>query len=114
LPTPPGFEHNQGPAFIPFHIQENSRETPAHYIQAHLDAPNPFVEGWLSLEGPTYHSEIHAASIHDVDIPPPPITAKLLRLLQTDYMGHDHVDEALGELSDQSLIAKVNHYRRLD
>jgi hypothetical protein len=24
------------------------------------------------------------------------------------------VDEALGELSDQSLIAKVNHYRRLD
>jgi hypothetical protein len=49
-----------------------------------------------------------------MDIPPPPITAKLLRLLQTDYMGHDRVDEALGELGDRSLIAKVNHYRRLD
>jgi hypothetical protein len=29
-------------------------------------------------------------------------------------MGHDRVDEALGELSDRSLIAKVNHYRRLE
>jgi hypothetical protein len=114
LPTPPGFEHNRGPAFIPFCIQENGRETLAWYSQAHLDAPNPFVEGRLSLQGPTYHSEIHTATIHDIDIPPPPITAELLRLLQTDYMGHDHVDEALSELSDQSLVAEVNRYRRLE
>jgi hypothetical protein len=67
----------------------------------------------LSLEGPTYHSEIHAASIHDVDIPPPPITADILRLLHTDYMGHDRVDEALGEIGDQSLIVEVNCYSRL-
>jgi hypothetical protein len=58
--TPLGFEHNRGPAFIPFRIQENGREIPARYIRAHLDAPNPFVEGRLSLDGPTYHSEIHA------------------------------------------------------
>jgi hypothetical protein len=114
LPTPPGFEHNRGPAFIPFRIQENNRETLACYIRAHLDAPNPFVEGRLSLEGPTYHSEIHAQSIHDVDIPPPPITADILQLLHADYMGHDHVDEVLSEISDQSLIAEVNHYRRLE
>jgi hypothetical protein len=113
-PTPPGFKHNQGPAYIPFHIHENGRKMPARYIWAHLDTPNPFVEGRLSLDGPTYHSEIHAASVHDVDIPPPPITAELLRLLQLDYMGHDRVDEALGELGDRSLIAKVNHYRRLE
>jgi hypothetical protein len=75
--------------------------------------PNPFVEGRLSLEGPTYHSEIHTAPIHDVDIPPPPITADILRLLHTDYMGHDHVDEALGEIGDRSLIAEVNRYRQL-
>jgi hypothetical protein len=112
-PTPAGFEHNRGPAFIPFCIQENGRETPARYIRVHLDAPNPFVEGRLLLQGPTYHSEIHAAAIHDVDIPPPPITAKLLRLFDTDYMGHDRVDEALGELGDRSLIAKVNHYHQL-
>jgi hypothetical protein len=80
----------------------------------HLDAPNPFVEGRLSLQGPTYHSEIHAAAIHDVDIAPPPITADLLRLLLPDYMGHDHVDEALGELGDRSLIAEVNRYRWLE
>jgi hypothetical protein len=49
-----------------------------------------------------------------MDIPPPPITAKLLWLLHTDYMGHDRVDEALGELSDCSLIAKVNCYRWLE
>jgi hypothetical protein len=66
------------------------------------------------MDGPTYHSEIHATSVHDVDIPPPLITNDLLRLLQTDYMGHDHVDEALGELGDCSLIAKVNRYRRLE
>jgi hypothetical protein len=113
-PTPPGFEHNCGPAFIPFRIQENGREIPARYIRAHLDAPNPFVEGWLSLDGPTYHSEIHAQAIHDVDIPPPPITTDILRLLHTDYMGHDHVDEALGELGDRSLIAEVSHYRRFE
>jgi hypothetical protein len=106
-PTPPGFEHNRGPAFIPFHIQENGRETPARYIHAHLDAPNPFVEGRLSLDGPTYHSEIHAQAIHDVDIPPPPITANILWLLHSDYMGHDRVDEALGVIGDQSLIAEV-------
>jgi hypothetical protein len=87
---------------------------PAQYIQAHLDTPNPFVEGRLLLDGPTYHSEIHAASVHDIDIPPPPITAELLQLLQLDYMGHDRVDEALGELGDRSLIAEVNRYRRLE
>jgi hypothetical protein len=113
-PTPPGFEHNRGPAFIPFRIQENGREIPARYICAHLDAPNPFVEGRLSLDGPTYHSEIHAQSIHNVDIPPPPITADILRLLHTDYMGHDRVDEALGEIGDRSLIAEVSRYRRLE
>jgi hypothetical protein len=113
-PTPPGFEHNRGPAYIPFCIQDNGRETPARYIRAHLDAPNPYVEGRLSLDGPTYHSEIHAAAIHDVDIPPPPITADILRLLHTDYMGHDRVDEALGELGDRSLMAEVARYRRLE
>jgi hypothetical protein len=109
-----GFEHNRGPAYIPFRIQENGRETPAQYIRAHLNAPNPFVEGCLSLQGPTYHSEIHAAAVHDIDIAPPPITTELLWLLHTDYMGHDHVDKALGELSDRSLIAEVNRYQRLE
>jgi hypothetical protein len=114
-PVPAGFEHNRGPAFIPFRIwNEHGGETPARYIRAHLDAPNPFVEGRLSLNGPTYHSEIHAASVVDVDIPPPLITADILRLLDSDYMGYDRMDEAIGELSDRSLRAKVNHYRRLE
>jgi hypothetical protein len=114
-PVPAGFEHNQGPAFISFRIRnEHGGETPACYIRAHLDAPNPFVEGRLSLNGPTYHSEIHAAPVVDVDVPPPLITADILRLLDTDYMGHDQVDEALGELGDRSLCAEVNRYRRLE
>jgi hypothetical protein len=113
-PTPAGFEHNRGPAFIPFRIRnEHGGETPARYIRAHLDAPNPYVEGRLSLNRPTYHSEIHAAAIHDVDVPPPLITSDLLRLLDTDYMGHKHVDEALGEIGDCSLQAEVNRYWRL-
>jgi hypothetical protein len=114
-PTPPGFEHNRGPAFIPFRIRtDTGGETPARYIRAHLDAPNPFVEGRLSMNGPTYHSEIHAAPIVDIDIPPPPISAEILRLLDTDYMGHDNVDEAIGEIGDRSLKAEVNRYRRLE
>jgi hypothetical protein len=79
-----------------------------------MDVPNPFVEGQLSLDGPTYHSEIHAQAIHDVDIPPPIITNDRLQLLHTNYMGHDRVDEALSEISDRSLIAEVNQYRRLE
>jgi hypothetical protein len=109
-----GFEHNRGPAFIPFRIRnEHGGETLARYIRAHIDAPNPFVEGHLSLNGPTYHSEIHAAAIHDLDIPPPLITADILQLLDTNYMGHEHVDEALGDIGDHSLQAEVNRYRRL-
>jgi hypothetical protein len=114
LLTPQGFEHNRGPAYIPFRIQENSHYTPARYIRAHMDTPNPFVEGWLSLDGPMYHSKIHAQAIHDVDVPPPIITNKILQLLHTDYMGHDRVDEALSEIGDQSLIAEVNRYRHLE
>jgi hypothetical protein len=113
-PMPPGFEHNRGPAFIPFRIQENGHEIPACFIHAHLDAPNPFVEGRLSLDGPTYHSEIHAQAIHDIDVPPPIITADILRLLHTNYMGHDCVDEALGEIGDRSLMAEVYRYRCLE
>jgi hypothetical protein len=113
-PTPVGFEHNRGPAFIPFCIRnEHGGETPACYIRAHIDAPNPFVEGCLSLNRPTYHSKIHAAAIHDLDVPPPPITADILQLLDTDYMGHECVDEALGEIGDRSLQAEVNQYQRL-
>jgi hypothetical protein len=114
-PTPLGFEHNRGLAFIPFRIRtDTGSETPVHYIQAHLDAPNPFVEGRLSLNGPTYHSEIHTAAIHDLNVPPPLITADILRLLDTDYMGHDRVDKALGEIGDRSLRAEVNRYQRLE
>jgi hypothetical protein len=39
--------------------------------------------------------------------------ADILRLLDTDYMGHECVDEALGEIGDRSLQAEVNRYRRL-
>jgi hypothetical protein len=114
-PVPAGFEHNRGPAYIPFRIRnEHCGETPARYICAHLDAPNPFVEGRLSLNRPTYHSKIHAATIVDIDIPPPPITANILRLLDTDYMGYDRVDKAIGEIGDRSLRAEVNRYRRLE
>jgi hypothetical protein len=47
-------------------------------------------------------------------VPPPLITADILRLLDTDYMGHDRVDEALGNIGDRSLRAEVNRYWRLE
>jgi hypothetical protein len=39
--------------------------------------------------------------------------ADILQLLDTDYMGHEPVDEALGEIGDRLLQAEVNRYRRL-
>jgi hypothetical protein len=50
----------------------------------------------------------------DIDVAPPPISADILRLLDTDYMGHDNVDEAIGEIGDRSLRAEVNRYRKLE
>jgi hypothetical protein len=110
-----GFEHNRGPAYIPFRIRNNTgSEMPARYIRVHLNTPNPFVEGQLSLNSPMYHSEIHTSAIHDLNVPTPPITVELLWLLQIDYMDHKRVDEAMGELGDRSLITEVNHYHRLE
>jgi hypothetical protein len=62
----------------------------------------------MTLNGPIYRSKIHAAIVNDVDTPMPLIPAKLLCLLHTDYMDHERVDEALSELSDQSLITEVS------
>jgi hypothetical protein len=101
-------------SLLPFSFQKHPRSQIGFAdLLAHPN-PNPFVEGRLSLNGPTYHSEIHAAPIVDVDVAPPPISADILRLLDTDYMGHDNVDEAIGEIGDRSLRAEVNRYRRLE
>jgi hypothetical protein len=102
LPTPLGFKHNQGHKIL------------ACYIHIHLNAPNPFVEGMLELEGPMYCSKIHAAAVNDVNIPIPHIDADTLQLHQGDYPDHTQVDKALGELGDHLLIAKVNRYCHLE
>jgi hypothetical protein len=41
------------------------------------------------------------------------IMADILQLLDTDYMGHERVDKALGEIGDRLLQAEVNRYQRL-
>jgi hypothetical protein len=93
-PVPAGYEHNRGAAYLPFTIlNDQGREVPAQYIKVHLDAPNPFLEAKLELNGPVYRGEIHAAPVVDVDTPVPHIDDA--RLLQLDYHEGPRVEDAL-------------------
>jgi hypothetical protein len=113
-PTPPGFEHNRGPAFIPFRIRTDTGGETRRVTSGPISTlPNPFVEGRLSINGPPIIVRFTPRP-SSTRRAPPPIPAELLRLLDTDYMGHDNVDEAIGEIGDRSLRAEVNRYRKLE
>jgi hypothetical protein len=59
-----------GAAYVPFNIlSEQGVETPARYVKVHLDVPNPFAEARMSMHGPVYRGEIHAAPINDTETP---------------------------------------------
>jgi hypothetical protein len=113
-PPSQGYEYNRGATYIPFNIlSEQGVETPARYIKVHLDVPNPFAEARMSMRGPVYHSEIHAASVNDTETPAVELTAERIRIIGDDYRYQAVVDEAVDRIGDRSLKAEVRRYRGL-
>jgi hypothetical protein len=114
--SPPlqGYEYNRGAAYVPFNIlNEQGVETPVRYIKVHLDVPNPFAEARMSMQGPVYCGEIHAAPVNDTKTPAQELTTERIRIIGDDYRYQVVVNEAVDRIRDRSLKAEVRRYRGL-
>ena len=115
-PHPPiGYEYNRGTAYVPFNIPDHQgRETPARFIQVHMNDANPYVVGRMGTRGnDIYRGEIHAAPVHDVRHAPEPLTEPMLRLLRAQGpVIQDSIDSALERIQDRSLTGEVLRFRR--
>jgi hypothetical protein len=99
---------------MPFNIlNEQGVETPARYVRVHLEVPNPFAEAQMSMHGPIYQGEIHAAPVNDTETPAEELTAQRICILGDDYCYQAVVNEVVDRIGDRSLKAEVRHYRGL-
>jgi hypothetical protein len=113
-PPSQGYEYNRGAAYVPFNIlNEQGTKTPARYVKVHLDVPNPFAKACMSMHGPVYCGEIHAAPINDTETPAQELTAEWIHIIGDDYCYQAVVDKALDRIGDRSLKAEVRQYRGL-
>ena len=111
-PTPPGFEHNRGAAFIPFNITDRQgREVPARSIQVHMTADDPYVLARATLTGPIYGGQLHATPVNDVDTPAEPLTDIAMRMFAADFPGRQYVDQAVVNIGDRTLTAELKRHR---
>ena len=111
-PTPPGFEHNRGAAFILFNITDRQgREVPARYIQVHMTADDPYVLARATLTGPIYGGQLHATPVNDVDTPAEPLTDVAMRMFATDFPGRQFVDQAVANIGDRMLTVELKRQR---
>ena len=111
-PTPPGFEHNRGTAFIPFNITDRQgREVPARYIQVHMTADDPYVLARATLTGPIYGGQLHATPVNDIDTPVEPLTDVAMRMFAADFPGRQFVDQAVANIGDRTLTAELKRQR---
>jgi hypothetical protein len=67
----------------------------------------------MSMQGPVYRGEIHAAPVNDTETPAVELTAERIRILGDEYRYRAVVDEAVDKTGDQSLKAEVRRYRGL-
>ena len=112
-PTPAGYVHNRGADYIPFTITDHhGRPTPARFIQVHM-TDNLYVIAHLTALGADYRGEIHAAPVNDVDTPPKRLTDTALRMFVRTFPALDRVNEAIGQISDRLLEAKVRCHQGL-
>ena len=111
-PTPPGFEHNRGAAFIPFNITDHQgREVPVWYIQVHMMADDPYVLARATLTGPIYGGQLHATPVNDIDTPAEPLTDVAMRMFAADFPGRQFVDHAVVNIRDCTLTAELKRQR---
>jgi hypothetical protein len=71
---------------------------------------NPTVWGCTYKGGVVYQGDVHAAPDHDHG-PTPDYTNEQLLCIHSDYHLRQEVNEALVQISDQSLTVEVAHYR---
>jgi hypothetical protein len=107
-PSSQGYELNRGVNYVSCNILDHfGREVPAQFIRPDLNVDNPYVEARLEMDGPVYHSEIHAMPVNDRDDAHPELTNESLRMLEPGYCDRSAVEDALGRVGDWSLGAEV-------
>ena len=97
--------------FVPINVWHNGVEVPAKYITVHM-ANDLYVLGTMGAGQPIFRGPAHAA---------PRLTQQEahnrgfqnIRLLCTDYIGKEWVDEALVRLHDDGLKAEVHRFRQI-
>jgi hypothetical protein len=67
----------------------------------------------MSMRGPVYRGEIHAAPVNDTENPALELTAECIRIIGDDYHYQAVVDEAVDQIGNRSLKAEVRRYRGL-
>ena len=114
LPTPTGFEHNRGAAYIPFNITDRQGwEVPVWYIQVHMNADNLHVLARATLHRPIYGGQLHATPVNDLNTPIEPLTDVAMRMFAEDFPGRQHVDAAVSSINDRTLTAELKRQRML-
>jgi hypothetical protein len=110
-PTPDSFVRNCGQNYIPLRIPTTNGRgvVTAKWVKVRMGL-NPVVWGCMYKGGVVYQGDVHTAPDHDHGPTPDYTNEQLLRLC-SDYRLRHEVDEALVQISDQSLTAEVARYR---
>jgi hypothetical protein len=110
-PTPDGFVRNRGQNYVPLRIPTTNGQgvVTAKWVKVRMGL-NPVVWGCMYKGGVVYQGDVHAAPDHDHG-PTPDYTNEQLLRLRSDYRLRHEVDEALVQISDQSLATEVARYR---
>ena len=112
-PTPADYVHNRGADYIPFTITDHhGQPAPAHFIQVHM-TDNPYMIARLTTSGADYRGEIHMAPVNGINTPPERLTDAALCMFACTFPALDHINEAIGRISDWSLEAEVRHHQGL-
>jgi hypothetical protein len=61
----------------------------------------------MSMRGPVYRGEIHAAPINNTETPVQELTADRIHILNDKYCHCSYIDRALDRVGDRSLKAEV-------
>jgi hypothetical protein len=110
-PTPDGFVRNRGQNYVPLRIPTTNGRgvVTAKWVKIRMGL-NPVVWGCMYKGGVVYQGDVHATPDHDHGPMPDYSNEQLLRL-RSDYHLRHEVDEAIVQIGDQSLAAKVARYR---
>ena len=108
---PQGFWVNVAPNFISIHVQHQGEVTQAQYVTVKF-YHDPVVWGTMGHGFRVFEQPTHAAP-RLTPREATPYVQNVLRLLTSQYPGHDWVNNALVDEGDEGLHAKALRYRRM-